>query len=79
DGSTSAVVSSDKLTTKIFMRDGLRVLDQFGQKAAGGGNYKLEITASAGVNQVQKTDIFRVKHAGTTTTCIDSASGITCF
>ena len=26
DGSTSAVVSSDKLTTKIFMRDGLRVL-----------------------------------------------------
>ena len=60
DGSTSAVVSSDKLTTKIFMRDGLRVLDQFGQKAAGGGNYKLEITANAGVNQVQKTDIFKV-------------------
>ena len=60
DGSTSALVSTDKLTTKVFMRDGLRVLDQFGQKAPGGGNYKLDITAEAGVNQVQKSDIFKV-------------------
>ena len=66
DGSTSAVVSSDKLTTKIFMRDGLRVLDQFGQKAPGGGNYKLEIEAEVGTAQVQKSDIFKVKHAATT-------------
>jgi flagellin len=62
NGDASAYVSSDKLSTKIFMRDGLRVLDQFGQKAPGGGNYKLEIEATAGVNQVQKTDIFKVKH-----------------
>jgi flagellin len=68
DGTTSAYVSSDKLTTKIFMRDGLRVLDQFGQKAAGGGNYKLEIQAEAGVNQVQKSDIFKIKHAAAATT-----------
>ena len=64
DGSTSALVSSDKLTTKVFMRDGLRVIDQFGQKAAGGGNYKLAITGEAGVAQVQKTDLMRIKHAG---------------
>ena len=62
NGDASAYVSSDKLSTKIFMRDGLRVLDQFGQKAPGGGNYKLEIEATAGANQVQKTDIFKVKH-----------------
>jgi flagellin len=67
DGTTSAYVSSDKLTTKIFMRDGLRILDQFGQKAAGGGNYKLEIQAEAGVNQVQKSDIFKIKHAAPAT------------
>jgi flagellin len=44
------------------MRGGLRVLDQFGQKESGGGNYKLNIQAEAGVNQVQKTDIFKIKH-----------------
>jgi len=63
DGTTSAYTSTDLLTTKVYMRDGLRILDQFGQKAEGGGNYKLEITAEAGVNQVQKTDIFKIKHA----------------
>lgn len=63
DGSTAALVSTDKLTTKVFMRDGLRVLDQFGQKSAGGGNYRLDITATGGTGQVQKSDIFKIKHA----------------
>ena len=67
DGSASALVSSDKLTTKIFMRDGLRVVDQFGQKIPGGGNYKLAITGEAGSAQVQKTDLMRIKHAGENT------------
>ena len=67
DGSASALVSSDKLSTKIFMRDGLRVVDQFGQKIPGGGNYKLSITGEAGAAQVQKTDLMRVKHAGENT------------
>jgi len=79
DGSTSALVSTDKLTTKVFMRDGLRVLDQFGQKAAGGGNYKLDITAEAGVNQVQKSDIFKVKHEGVGGLCYVAESGVTNF
>ena len=68
DGSTSALVSTDKLTTKVFMRDGLRVLDQFGQKASGGGNYRLDITATGGNGQVQKSDIFKVKHGTTVST-----------
>ncbi len=74
DGSTSAVVSSDKLTTKIFMRDGLRVLDQFGQKAPGGGNYKLAIEAEVGTAQVQKSDIFKVKHASSVESAAVSTS-----
>jgi len=70
DGTSSALTTTDKLSTRVFMRDGLRVVDQFGQKAPGGGNYQLEITADPGVAQVQKTDIMRVKH-GETTTNID--------
>ncbi len=66
DGSTSALTTTDKISTRVFMRDGLRVVDQFGQKAAGGGNYKLEIEATAGQAQVQKTDIMRVKHGEAT-------------
>jgi flagellin len=62
DGSTSALVSSDDLETQIFMRGGLRVLDQFGQKAVGGGNYKLNIEAEAGAAEVQKSDIMKIKH-----------------
>ena len=65
DGSTAALTSTDKLTTKVFMRDGLRVLDQFGQKSSGGGNYRLDITATGGTGQVQKSDIFKIKHAAT--------------
>ncbi len=53
DGSTSALTSTDKLTTKVFMRGGLET---------GSGNYKLEVTAETGASQVQKTDIFKVKH-----------------
>lgn len=64
DGSASALVSSDKLETKIIMRDGLRTVDQFGQKAADDGNYKLEITATPGKGEVQKSDIFKIKHGG---------------
>lgn len=70
DGTSSALTTTDKISTRVFMRDGLRIVDQFGQKADGGGNYKLEIEAKAGVAQVQKTDIMRVKH-GETTTNID--------
>lgn len=76
DGSASALVSTDRLSTKVFMRGGLRVVDQFGQKAPGGGNYKLEITSKAGTNQVLKTDIFKVKHDKDDIKEIDKISGI---
>ncbi|HWR31267.1 MAG TPA: flagellin [Negativicutes bacterium] len=79
DGSTAALVSTDKLTTKVFMRDGLRVLDQFGQKSAGGGNYRLDIETQTGANQVQKSDIFKVKHETAGGLCMVAESGISNF
>lgn len=60
DGSTAALVSTDKQTTQVFMRDGLTTTSQFGQKISGSGNFGLTIEATPGLNQVQKTNIFTV-------------------
>ena len=48
DGSASALVSTDKTSTKVLVRDTLREIDQFGQKSSGEGNYRLDITAIDG-------------------------------
>ncbi|MGE5370816.1 MAG: flagellin [Solirubrobacterales bacterium] len=74
DGSASALVSSDKLSTKIIMKGGLR--DQTGQVAS--GEYKLDITATTGTPETQKTDIFKVKHEGDSVQnlAIQDASGL---
>ncbi|HSV30817.1 MAG TPA: flagellin [Atribacteraceae bacterium] len=63
DGTTAALASTDRLSTVVFMRDGMRVIDQFGQKAVGGGNYRIDIQATPGAAQVMMTDIMRVMHA----------------
>jgi flagellin len=62
DGSSSAIVSTDRLTTKVYMRDGLRIIDQFGQKMAGGGNYVIVVSGVAGTSEVEKSNILYVKH-----------------
>jgi flagellin len=62
DGSAAVLWSSDKLTTKAFVRGGLRTVDQFGQKNSAEGNYNISIIANPGDAQVQKTDIFKIKH-----------------
>ena len=62
DGSAAVLWSSDNLATKAFVRGGLRQIDQFGQKNAAEGNYKISIIANPGDAQVQKTDIFKIKH-----------------
>ena len=62
DGSAAVLWSTDKLATKAFIRGGLREIDQFGQKNALEGNFKISIIANPGDAQVQKTDIFKVKH-----------------
>ena len=60
DGTTSAIVSTDRLTTKVYINDSLRIIDQFGQKSAGGGNYIIEVSAKPGVGEAVKTNIFYV-------------------
>ncbi|MCL2164856.1 MAG: hypothetical protein FWH55_10815 [Oscillospiraceae bacterium] len=62
DGTSSAIVSTDRLTTKVFMRDSLRIIDQFGQKMEGGGNYVIEIQGEPGLSEVSKSNIMYVKH-----------------
>ncbi len=62
DGSASALWSSDSLDTKAFVRGSLRTIDQFGQKSAAEGNYKISISANPGQAEVQKSDIFTIKH-----------------
>jgi flagellin len=62
DGSAAVLWSSDNLDTKAIINGGLRQIDQFGQKMAAEGNYKIEIQANPGEAEVLKTDIFKVKH-----------------
>jgi flagellin len=62
DGSSAALWSSDNLNTKAIINGGLRTIDQFGQKAAAEGNYRIRINADPGKAQVQKSDIFKIKH-----------------
>ena len=62
DGTASVLWSSDNLDTKLFVRGGLRQIDQFGQKNVSEGNYKVSITANPGAAEVQKSDIFKIKH-----------------
>jgi len=46
DGSASVLWSSDNLDTKLFVRGGLRQIDQFGQKSVAEGNFKISINAN---------------------------------
>ena len=75
DGSAAVLWSSDKLNTKAFIKGGLRQIDQFGQKAALEGNYKINITAKPGQGEIQKTDIFKIKHKNVITN-VQTNSGI---
>jgi len=62
DGSASALWSSDNLDTKAFIRGALRTIDQFGQKSSAEGNFIIRISANPGDAQIQKSDVFKVKH-----------------
>ncbi len=62
DGSASALWSSDSLDTEAYIRGSLRTTDQFGQKDAAEGNYTIRISANPGQAEIQKTDIFTIKH-----------------
>ncbi|GHV46458.1 flagellin [Synergistales bacterium] len=62
DGSAAVLWSSGDSYTQALVKGGLRTIDQFGQKNAAEGNYKITLTAKSGNGEVQKTDIFKIKH-----------------
>ncbi|GHV46667.1 flagellin [Synergistales bacterium] len=62
DGSAAVLWSSGDSYTQALVKGGLRTIDQFGQKNAAEGNYKITLTAKSGNGEVQKTDILKIKH-----------------
>lgn len=61
-GDNAVLWSSTDSKLKAVIKGGLRSIDQFGQKYAVDGNFKIRASAEAGKAEVQKTDIFKVKH-----------------
>ena len=62
DVSAGALWSADNLETKVIVNGGLREVDQFGQKKAAEGNFRIEIDSIPGQSQMLKSDIFKIKH-----------------
>lgn len=79
DGSASAVVSTDSPSTRVYMRGGLRIVDDFGQSRTGGGNYRIEVDINTmGKPEVQKSNIMMAKHGITVRDLVlDEDAGIT--
>lgn len=61
-GDNAVLWSSTDSQVKAVIKGGLRSVDQFGQKYAVDGNFKIRVTAEAGKAETQKTDVFKVKH-----------------
>ena len=63
-GDSAVLWSSSNDKVKAIVNGGIRSIDNYGQKYAVDGNYKISVNAEAGKAQVQKGDIFRIKHDG---------------
>ncbi len=61
-GDNAVLWSSTNEKVKAIVNGGIRSIDNYGQKYAVDGNYKLSVSAEAGKAQVQKGDVFRIKH-----------------
>lgn len=64
-GDNAVLWSSTNNNVKAIVNGGLRSIDEYGQKYAVDGNFKITVKADAGKAQTQKTDIFRIKHDDT--------------
>ncbi|MGE5581928.1 MAG: flagellin [Bacillota bacterium] len=74
DGSASAIVSSDKETTKVFMRGALA------GNGAGAGTYAIHIAFdTAGAKQVHVSGVFRDKTSGVTASAGTKLSNVAQF
>ena len=63
DGSSTAQWTSDKAATKLKINGAITATDNYGQKRATEGNYRIEVRANAGQGQVQKTNIIELEAA----------------
>ena len=61
DGSSGALWASSDPGVSVRINGGLTRTDNFGQKVSSEGNYRIEITASPGEAQVQKSNIFDIQ------------------
>ncbi|MBQ7155990.1 MAG: flagellin [Synergistaceae bacterium] len=61
-GDSAAIWSSTDSKVKAIVNGGMRSIDNYGQKYAVDGNFKLNVRAEAGKAQIQKTDILKIKH-----------------
>ncbi len=62
NGDNAILWSSSDSKVKAIVNGGLRSIDQYGQKYSVDGNFKLTVETQAGQAQVQKSNVFRVKH-----------------
>ena len=61
-GDNAVLWSSTNSQVKAVVHGGLRAIDDYGQKYAVDGNYKINVKANAGKSQIQKSDVFKIKH-----------------
>ena len=67
NGDNAVLWSSTDKNVKAIINGGLRSIDNYGQKYTVDGNFKISVRTAAGLGQVQKSDIFHVKHEGAVT------------
>ena len=76
-GDNAVLWSSTDKNIRAIINGGMRSTDNYGQKYALDGNYKISVTTEAGKTQTQKSDIFRIKHDDVLTDqTINNAKGI---
>lgn len=65
DGLSGALWASSDSGVRARINGGLTYADKFGQKVSSEGNYRIEVKASPGQAQVQKSNIFNLTHVDT--------------
>ena len=76
-GDNAVLWSSTNDKVKAVVHGGLRSIDNYGQKYAVDGNFKINVRAEAGKAQIQKSDIFKIKHDDTVEDAIlNKSSGV---
>lgn len=67
DGTTGAIVSTDRTSTKVYIQSGVSMTDPSKGTIMRSGDYQLEIVASSpGQTQIQISNIFMTRADGTT-------------